>query len=108
MDFTAPHFENPERLWAAAAALLGTVALLISSARARQRQLAAFAEPLLIERLLSAHSPTRRAVRHVLLLFGLACCGIALARPQWGEASETVDHQGDDTMFVLDTSKSML
>ena len=108
MDFTAPHFENPERLWLVAAALLGAVGLMIYSARARQRQLAAFADAAAVGRLLAAHSPARRAVRHALLLFGLACCGIALARPQWGEASETVDHQGDDTMFVLDTSKSML
>lgn len=108
MDFTAPHFENPERLWLVAAALLGAGALLIYSARARRQQLAAFADESIVERLLGAHSPGRRAVRQALLLLGLACCGIALARPQWGEASETLDHQGDDTMFVLDTSKSML
>jgi len=108
MDFASPHFENPERLWLAAVALIGALALFIYSARARQRQLASFADETLMDRLLATHSPTRRAVKQALWLLGLGLVCVALARPQWGESSEAVDRQGEDTMFVLDTSKSML
>ena len=108
MDFTAPHFENPERLGIAAVALIGMIALFVISGRTRLKQLARFADPSLLDRLLASHSPGRRIFKQALLLVALALIGVALARPQWGESSETVDRQGEDTMFVLDTSKSML
>jgi Ca-activated chloride channel homolog len=108
MDFTSPHFENPGWLWLAAAAVLGMLLLLLYSARARRRQLASFAEAGAIERLLAAHSPARRAIKSALGLLSILLLGVALARPQWGEESERIDREGEDTVFVLDTSKSML
>ena len=108
MDFAGPHFENPERLWFAALALLGTIGLIINSARVRQRQLASFADENLVTQLLAAHSPSRRIVKNALTLIGIAFFGMALARPQWGLHAEKLEEQGEDTIFVLDTSKSML
>lgn len=108
MDFTAPHFESPPFLWLTLAVLAALAVLLAFSAHRRRRQLAAFADPSVTGRLLAAHSPARRVIRHALILLAVAFFGLALARPQWGEESEEFDRQGEDTVFVLDTSKSML
>jgi len=108
MDFRAPHFENPERLWLTALALIGLAGVFIHAALARQRQLAAFAEPALLERLLATLSRARRRVKLALVLLGVAFLGIAIARPQWGEEIDANAGSGEDTIFVLDTSKSML
>lgn len=108
MDFTAPHFENPGWLWLTGLALAALAGLMAWSARVRLERLRLFADPQMAGRLLAAHSPARRRVRHALALWGMALLGAALARPQWGEESERLDLQGEDTIFVLDTSKSML
>lgn len=108
MDFSAPHFEAPERLWLTALALAGLAAIFIHAAMARQKQLAAFADPALLDRLLATLSRARRVVKLTLILLAVAFLGIALARPQWGEERDTNVGAGEDTIFVLDTSKSML
>jgi Ca-activated chloride channel family protein len=43
-----------------------------------------------------------------LLLFAVAGIGLAMARPQWGEQAEASHFLGQDTLFVLDCSRSML
>lgn len=108
MDFAAPHFENPERLWLTALVLLGLGGVFIHAALARKRQLATFADPALLERLLANLSHARRIVKLTLVLLAVAFLGIAFARPQWGEERDTNVGAGEDTIFVLDTSKSML
>ncbi len=108
MDFATPHFENPGFLWLTALILAALAGVLTYSARRRRQQLATFAEEELSARLLAAHSPARRAIRQTLLLGTVALFGVAMARPQWGEESERLDREGEDTIFVLDTSKSML
>jgi Ca-activated chloride channel family protein len=108
MDFTAPHFENPGRLWLTLLALLALGGVFAWAALARRKQLAAFADERLLARLLTTHSPLRRAIKTALLLLAVAFLGIAWARPQWGEESEANIGSGEDTIFVLDTSKSML
>jgi Ca-activated chloride channel family protein len=108
MDFTSPHLENPARLWLAALVLLGLGGVFIYAALARKRQLATFADPALLDRLLATLSPARRAVKVALILLAVAFLGLALARPQWGEERDATAGTGEDTIFVLDTSKSML
>jgi Ca-activated chloride channel homolog len=108
MDFTDPHFENPARLWLAVLACVGLGALFLYAAGARKRQLALFAEESLLARLTASHSALRRAIKLALILLAVALLGIALARPQWGEEKDTTAASGEDTVFVLDTSKSML
>lgn len=43
----------------------------------------------------------------LLLTLALAGAALALARPRWGESEETVERQGVDIVFVVDTSMSM-
>jgi len=38
----------------------------------------------------------------------VAGVGLALARPQWGETTEISRALGEDTLFILDCSRSML
>src|SRR5262249_9675713 len=76
---------------------------------ARQRsELKKFASESLIEQLTASVSTTRRQFKRALVLGGIACLGIALARPlvgfRWAEARR----KGLDLLFAVDTPKSML
>jgi len=108
MDFRHPHFAEPGWLWLAVLAPVCLVALHRYAAWARRRQLALFAAPDLLADLLASHSPARRAAKHVLLALAVAGIGVALARPQWGETTEVSTAIGEDILFLLDCSKSML
>jgi Ca-activated chloride channel family protein len=102
------HFAEPRWLWLA---LLGPVLLLILqrySSWARKQQLAKLAASQFIPELTRSHSRARRAVKNTLLLFALACIGIALARPQWGRLANPGHSYGQDVVFILDCSRSML
>ncbi|HEX5222764.1 MAG TPA: VWA domain-containing protein [Verrucomicrobiae bacterium] len=108
MDFSNPHFEEPHGLWLA---FLGPVLLWLlqrHAARARARQLAKVASPHFIHELTASHSPGRRRLKEVLLLLAVACVGLALARPQWGELELADEWLGEDVVFALDCSNSML
>ena len=107
-DFRHPHFAEPGWLWLA---VLGPVCLLLLqryAAVARSRQLARFAVPEMLAQMIGSHSPARRIFKNTLLVLGLAGIGLALARPQWGETTETSQSLGEDIVFLLDCSKSML
>jgi Ca-activated chloride channel homolog len=108
MDLTHPHFAEPHWLWLALAAPLLALLLHRYAAWARRRQMSGFAAPEVLEELLRAHSPARRRLKHLLLLLALAGIGLALARPQWGETSEVTRALGEDILFLLDCSRSML
>ncbi len=53
-------------------------------------------------------SPLRQAVKSACLVLAVAGMGIALARPQWGEQAEASHLLGQDVVFILDCSRSML
>ena len=108
MDFRHPHFAEPGWLWLALLSPLCVLLLHRYAALARSRQLGRFASPGVLADLLRSHSPVRRVVKNSLLVFGIAAIGIALARPQWGETTEISQALGEDIIFVLDCSKSML
>jgi Ca-activated chloride channel family protein len=108
MDFSAPHFESPAFLWLTALCLAGLGVLIALAAAARRRQLAAFVDGEVLGRLLKTYSPLRRGFKDGLVLLSLGLLGVALARPQWGQQSDTTAVSGEDTIFLLDTSKSML
>lgn len=108
MDFAHPQFAEPRWLWLA---LLGPLVLVVLhrySAWARQRQLAQLAAPHFLAELTRSHSPGRRAFKHTLLVLGVAGIGLAFARPQWGEQEGGGQALGEDIMFVVDCSQSML
>ena len=108
MNFANPHFTEPHWLWLVVAAPLVLAALQRYSAWARQRQLAQLAAPHFVEELIRSYSPARRAIKNVLLVLAAAGVAVALARPQWGEQAEVSRLFGQDTLFILDCSRSML
>ncbi len=107
-DFTHPHFAEPHWLWLAVIAPAALILLQRFAGWRRRRQLAQFADPEIMASLLQSHSPARRIFKNALLVLAVAGFGVALARPQWGETTESARALGEDIMFVLDCSRSML
>ena len=108
MNFASPHFAEPRWLWLAVLAPLALAVLQRYSAWARRKQLAQIAAPHFVKELTRSVSPVRRALKQVLLILAAAGVGLALARPQWGEQTEVSHLFGQDTLFILDCSRSML
>jgi len=108
MNFSHPHFAEPRWLWLAALAPVLVLFLHRYAAWARKKQLALFAAPELAADLVRSHSPAKRAIKNLLLVLAVAGTGLALARPQWGETAELSRALGEDVLFMLDCSKSML
>ena len=108
MNFAHPHFAEPHWLWLALAGPIVLALLQLYASWMRRKQLSRIAAPAFMDGLTRSHSPFRRAVKNLLLLLGLAFMGLALARPQWGEQAEASHLFGQDILFVLDCSRSML
>lgn len=105
---THAHFAEPAWLWLAISGPLALISLLTWSAWARKRQLARIASPDFLKELTRSHSSLRRSLKNIFLVAAVACIGLALARPQWGEQKITQESLGEDVIFVLDCSRSML
>ncbi len=101
-------FAEPGWLWLAALGVAILAGLIAYSANRRRAQLASFANADQLPALLANHSPTKRIVKNGLLLLAVFLLGVAMARPQWGIVSEEVKRKGEDVVFLLDVSKSML
>jgi Ca-activated chloride channel family protein len=101
-------FAAPGWLWVTALIIAVFLALIAYSAKRRRAQLAEFANPELLESLLASHSPVRRIVKNGLVVLAFLFLGIAMARPQWGVIEEEIQRKGEDVVFLLDVSKSML
>jgi Ca-activated chloride channel family protein len=101
MNFAAPQFLP----LAAAAPIAGALALWILARRVRAERawVARALEPRL--RVGGARRPA--AVTALLLALALLGLVLALARPRWGLSSETVQREGLDLVFVIDSSLSM-
>src|SRR6266567_2357927 len=108
MNFAHPHFAEPRWLWLAAIGPLLLIVLQRYSGWMRKKQLAEIAAPAFLEELTRSHSPLRRALKNVLLVLAVAGIGLAMGRPQWGEQAETSRSLGQDIVFLLDCSRSML
>ena len=108
MEFAHPHFAEPHWLWLAVAAPLLLIALQRYAAAARRRQLATLAAPQYLKDLTRSHSPARRALKNILLVLAVAGVGVALARPQWGVRELAGQALGEDIVFAVDCSRSML
>lgn len=108
MNLANPHFAEPHWLWFSLLGPLALIGLQRYSAWARLRQLAQIAAPEFVAKLIRSHSPFRSSIKSVLLVLALAGMGLALARPQWGEQAETSHLFGQDVVFILDCSRSML
>lgn len=108
MNFNSFQFASPEWLWLAAGAAVLFVVLYGYSAQRRRGQLRQFAADDLLEQLLRGHSPLKRFIKNTLLLLAVILLSLSLARPQWGQTQEERNNEGEDILFLLDTSKSML
>ena len=108
MDFTHPHFAEPQWLWVAVVLPLAVLGLRRYAAWRRRRQVRQFAAPERAGELLATCHPGRRRLKSLCLVAAAALMGIALARPQWGEQVEQLASWGEDILFMLDTSQSML
>jgi len=102
------HFAAPDWLWLA---ILGPVSLALLhryAAAARREELGRMIAPRFARQLTASHSPGRRRFKNGLLLTVFALAGIALARPEWGKTETANEWVGEDVVFVLDCSRSML
>ena len=108
MDFTHPHFAEPQWLWVAVALPLAILGLRRYAAWRRDRQVRQFAAPERVGEMLATCHPGRRRLKSLYLVAAGVLMGIALARPQWGEQVEQLASWGEDVLFMLDTSQSML
>jgi Ca-activated chloride channel family protein len=108
MNVAHPHFAEPQWLWVALLGPVLLIALQRYSAWQRRQQLAKIAAADFIEPLTRSHSSLRRIIKEILLVFALCGIGLALARPQWGEQIESSHFFGQDILFLLDCSRSML
>lgn len=108
MNVAHPHFAEPRWLWLAVCGPFLLLALQRYSAAMRKRQLAKIAAPAFLQELTRSHSRFRRAIKEVLLLLAVMTMGLGLARPQWGEQTESSHALGQDIIFLLDCSRSML
>jgi Ca-activated chloride channel family protein len=101
-------FSDPNWLWAG---VLACVALVLLWRRHDVRQraaLASFVAPHLRVRLTGSVSGFRRILQRSLLLLAVACLFGALAGPEWGFYWEKISRRGNEVVFAIDTSRSML
>ena len=70
--------------------------------------LARFASMRLLDKLTASVSPARRRAKQVLIILGVFCLFVALARPQAGYEWQETHRKGLELLFAVDTSKSML
>ncbi len=82
--------------------------LILLALRRRERRLARLLDPEIIPVLAPFRKAARARTQNAYWLLAVACCLVALARPQWGFKWEEVKRRGLDILVVLDTSRSML
>ncbi|MGH8023192.1 MAG: vWA domain-containing protein [Limisphaerales bacterium] len=99
---------RPDWLWLAVLAPMALAALYRHAARARREGLGRMVAARFAGQLTVSHSPARRRLKNGALLAAFALAGIALARPQWGREQTSNAWVGEDIVFVLDCSRSML
>jgi Ca-activated chloride channel family protein len=108
MDLTNPHFAEPRWLWLGILACIALILLHRYAAWSRRRDLGLLAVPEILQNMLRSHSPRKRIFKETLLVVAVAAIGIALARPQWGEQTEVTETMGQDILFLIDCSQSMM
>jgi Ca-activated chloride channel family protein len=101
-------FQQPYWLIAGLAACLFLVWLYRRFDRRQQKSLGRFVSHRLVEKLTASVSPLRRRLKQGLVVAGIACFFVALARPQAGFRWEEVHRKGVEILVAVDTSKSML
>lgn len=99
-------FAEPQALWLALAAPL-TLLLATLFWRTYLRNLKAWARLGVWNRLGVAFQKSHLWASIGFLALAVLATSLALARPRWGKSEQTVERQGVDVVFVLDSSSSM-
>jgi Ca-activated chloride channel family protein len=100
-------FAEPRWFWALLLLVL-LVACFLRNEAARRKVLQQLVAARLEDRLAGSVSNGKRRVRFALLLLGLACIVVSLARPQRGYTWQETQRRGRDVLIAIDTSRSML
>lgn len=74
----------------------------------QRKELKHFGETELVRLLMPDLSLRRKLTKEMVLLLSIALMVVALARPQMGSKSDTVERQGIELMIAMDISNSML
>jgi Ca-activated chloride channel family protein len=101
-------FARPEMLWLLAALMPLVVVFLWRAWRKKQKLIREFVQSRLLAQLTVGVSARRQKVRLALVVLGVACLLVALARPLYGFAWEEARQRGLDILIAVDTSRSML
>lgn len=102
------HFAQPLWLIAGLISCLGAVIFIRIKIVRRKKELQQFVSPHLLANLTRNVSLSRRRLKNILLVLGLACLFMGLARPQYGNRWVEVKRKGIDILIGIDVSKSML
>ena len=101
-------FAQPQYL-SAIIVVLPLIGLFLAwAARRRQAALRSLGNPTLIARLGAQVNRPGRRWQTALWLLAVTLLLVALARPQWGAETQTVERKGVQVMVALDVSNSML
>ena len=97
-------------IWLAAGLFFCLAAALFIRANIKRRKKALhhFASAHLLTELTRNVSLSRRRIKNILFVLGLACLFVALAHPQYGNRWVEVKRKGIDILIGVDVSKSML
>ena len=102
------HFAQPLWLVAGTITCLAAALFIRFNIVRRKKELQQFASPHLLAGLTKNVSIPRRRTKNILLVLGLVCLFVALARPQFGNRWVEVKRKGIDILIGVDVSKSML
>lgn len=100
------NFADPRALWLVLLAPIAVVAAALFWRR-YLRDLEAWAKAGVWDRLGVGFRARRLHLSIACLALAVLCLALALARPRWGTVEQSVDRQGVDVVFVLDSSMSM-
>ena len=101
-------FSDPHWLWAGALASVA-LAWLWRRYDVRQREaLASFVAPHLRQKMTGSVSGLRRVLQRGLFLLAVLCLFGAVAGPELGFHWEKISRRGNEVVFAIDTSRSML
>ncbi len=104
MDLRFENLSYLHLLWVIAA----LVAVIVYGAARQRSVLNRFAAAPLLSALLQDVSIAKRRAKSLLMLAALVALVLALIAPRWGRYYENIPHRGNDVIFVLDVSRSML
>ncbi|XOF33639.1 MAG: VWA domain-containing protein [Candidatus Electrothrix sp. YB6] len=103
-----PTFAQPLWLLTGLVACFAAVLFISFNIIRRKKELQTFAAVNLLPGLTTNVSTSRRRLKNILFILGLACLFLALARPQYGNRWIEVRRKGIDILIGVDVSKSML